>query len=337
MATLSLAELASALPRCSKRSHHLLLQVSGKNNARINALGGSASSSVVVHRKRYRMQVGVGDDDLYSVEDVIDDQIESTLDMLDEGADKTAEELLLGFGLPPPASAAAPVEAGPEAADGATEDRLESVVAAGTVVEYKINEDEFHKISLHECDFFIRKVPDPDDNVYDFREMYVTPPDTDVYSIPKVIGKMPKQNTRCNLGKWNEIVLVRSNDRNNPREAMGRNEFHALKVFLIKHYRNRRMEAPNFVLNFEKVFVLDGATKSIRKAKVKIEVPGGKDRDRSKEILTIRDGGKTFTIIPQEKRKSPDEVIAEFEWKRSREEFEKYLRTFRDFETSNWF
>ncbi|XXG54498.1 hypothetical protein AAC387_Pa03g2362 [Persea americana] len=39
------------------------------------------------------------------------------------------------------------------------------------VVDYRINEEEFHKISLLNCDFFIRKPPDPDDNVYDFREV----------------------------------------------------------------------------------------------------------------------------------------------------------------------
>ncbi|KAJ8620401.1 hypothetical protein MRB53_028930 [Persea americana] len=38
------------------------------------------------------------------------------------------------------------------------------------VVDYRINEEQFHKISLLNCDFFIRKPPDPDDNVYDFRE-----------------------------------------------------------------------------------------------------------------------------------------------------------------------
>ncbi|XXG87297.1 hypothetical protein AAC387_Pa11g2016 [Persea americana] len=38
------------------------------------------------------------------------------------------------------------------------------------VVDYRINEEEFHKISLLNCDFFIRKPPDPDDNMYDFRE-----------------------------------------------------------------------------------------------------------------------------------------------------------------------
>lgn len=39
------------------------------------------------------------------------------------------------------------------------------------VVDYRIDEDEFHKISLMECDFFIRKPPDPDNDVYDFREV----------------------------------------------------------------------------------------------------------------------------------------------------------------------
>lgn len=39
------------------------------------------------------------------------------------------------------------------------------------VVDYRINEDDFHKISLLDCDFFIRKPPDPDNDVYDFREV----------------------------------------------------------------------------------------------------------------------------------------------------------------------
>ena len=34
-----------------------------------------------------------------------------------------------------------------------------------------VDEDEFHKISLLHCDFLIRKVPDPDDDVFDFREV----------------------------------------------------------------------------------------------------------------------------------------------------------------------
>ncbi|TXG47532.1 hypothetical protein EZV62_026826 [Acer yangbiense] len=33
------------------------------------------------------------------------------------------------------------------------------------VVDYRIDEDEFHKISLMECDFFIRKPPDRDNDV----------------------------------------------------------------------------------------------------------------------------------------------------------------------------
>lgn len=40
-----------------------------------------------------------------------------------------------------------------------------------TVVDYRINEEEFHKIRLLHCDFFIRKPPDPDNNVFDFREV----------------------------------------------------------------------------------------------------------------------------------------------------------------------
>lgn len=39
------------------------------------------------------------------------------------------------------------------------------------IVDYKIDEEEFHKLSLYDCDFFIRKVPDQDDDVFDFREV----------------------------------------------------------------------------------------------------------------------------------------------------------------------
>ncbi|KAE8648319.1 hypothetical protein Csa_004673 [Cucumis sativus] len=56
------------------------------------------------------------------------------------------------------------------------------------IVDYRINEEEFHKISFMHCDFFIRKSSDPNSDVYDFREMYVTPPDTDVYAVPKVLA-----------------------------------------------------------------------------------------------------------------------------------------------------
>ena len=43
--------------------------------------------------------------------------------------------------------------------------------ASDTVVDYAVDENEFHKISLLHCDFLIRKVPDPDDDVFDFREV----------------------------------------------------------------------------------------------------------------------------------------------------------------------
>ncbi|KAF8088448.1 hypothetical protein N665_0541s0013, partial [Sinapis alba] len=67
------------------------------------------------------------------------------------------------------------------------------------VVDYRINEDEFHKISLLDCDFFIRKPPDPDNR---FGSMYVTPPDTDIYSIPRVLAPMPQKYIRCGMSDY---------------------------------------------------------------------------------------------------------------------------------------
>lgn len=49
------------------------------------------------------------------------------------------------------------------------------------IVDYRINEDEFHKISLMDCDFFIRKPPDLDNDVYDFREVCFASLFLDVY------------------------------------------------------------------------------------------------------------------------------------------------------------
>ncbi|KAF2591633.1 hypothetical protein F2Q70_00040316 [Brassica cretica] len=54
------------------------------------------------------------------------------------------------------------------------------------------------------------KPPDPDNDVYDFREMYVTPPDTDIYSIPRVLAPMPPKVQPFNpywlLCVWNTYV-----------------------------------------------------------------------------------------------------------------------------------
>ncbi|KAK8487789.1 hypothetical protein V6N11_074194 [Hibiscus sabdariffa] len=169
------------------------------------------------------------------------------------------------------------------------------------VVDYRINEDEFHKISLMDCDFFIRKPPDPDNDVYDFREMYVTPPDTDVYSIPKVLAPMPQ------------------------------------KVFLTKHYRNRRLGDPDFVLDFEEIYVIDSKTKSITRAKVLVTVPGGRNRDRKGDLLVIRDNGNSFKIIHASERDDPTTVIEREEWDKTRQDMERHLRKLRDFSISNWF
>ncbi|KAL8467063.1 hypothetical protein ACS0TY_035954 [Phlomoides rotata] len=165
------------------------------------------------------------------------------------------------------------------------------------IVDYRINEDEFHKICLLDCDFFIRKPPDPDNDVYDFREMYVTPPDTDIYAIPKVLAPMPQKYIRCaqcDYGCYN----VTEPPIDAPRDPMYKSEREILKVFLTKHYRNRRLGDPEFVMDFEEIYVLDSKTKSITRAKVVVSVPGGNNRDRKNDLLVVRDNGNTFKIIP---------------------------------------
>jgi len=204
------------------------------------------------------------------------------------------------------------------------------------VVDYKIDEEEFHKLSLYDCDFFIRKVPDPDNDVYDFREMYVTPPDTDVYAIPRVIGNMPKKPLRCMKSNY-YYVEVTEPPVDTPRAPLSKTEYLSMKVFLIKHLRNVKTADDDFILDFEEIYVIDSATKSIKRADVKVEVETGKNRDRTAETLIVRDDGNTFRLIPSELKSTPDEVIGDVQWERTRENMENYLRGFRDYEKSNWF
>ncbi|XXG87091.1 hypothetical protein AAC387_Pa11g1867 [Persea americana] len=204
------------------------------------------------------------------------------------------------------------------------------------VVDYRINEDEFHKISLLNCDFFIRKPPDPDDNVYDFREMYVTPPDTDVYSIPKVLAPMPDKYIRCSESDYG-CHNVTEPPIDALRDPLYKHTKEILKVFLIKHYRNRRINDPEFFLDFEEIYVIDSKTKSITRAKVLVTVPEGRNRNRLKDMLIVRDNGTSFKIIPMSERLDPDTIIETEEWIQSRREMEKHLRKLRDFSESNWF
>ncbi|RDY00220.1 hypothetical protein CR513_16625, partial [Mucuna pruriens] len=205
-----------------------------------------------------------------------------------------------------------------------------------TVVDYKINEDEFHKISLADCDFFIRKPPDPDNDVYDFREMYVTPPDTDVYSIPKVLAPMPQKYIRCaqsDYGSYN----VTEPPIDAPRDPLYKTEREVLKAYLTKHYKNRRTGDPEFVLDFEEIYIIDSKTKSITRAKVLVTVPGGRTRDRRSDLLVISDRGSSFKIINASEKEDPTTVIERQEWENSRQEMERHLRKLRDFSISNWF
>lgn len=203
------------------------------------------------------------------------------------------------------------------------------------VVDYRINEEEFHKISLYECDFFIRKPPDPDNDVYDFREMYVTPPDTDVYAIPKVLAPMPDKYIRCaksDFGCYN----VTEPPIDAPRDPMYKSEREISKVFLTKHYRNRRLNDPEFVLDFEEIYVIDSRTKSITRGKVLVTAPGGRKRDRKNDLLVIRDNGNSFKIIHASQGDDPTTVIEREEWTKTRQDMEKHLRKLRDFSISNW-
>ncbi|GMY06660.1 PLASTID TRANSCRIPTIONALLY ACTIVE protein 6, chloroplastic [Fagus crenata] len=204
------------------------------------------------------------------------------------------------------------------------------------IVDYRINEEEFHKICLLHCDFFIRKPPDPDNDVYDFREMYVTPPDTDVYAIPKVLAPMPQKYIRCAKSDYG-CYNVTEPPIDARRDPLYKTEREILKVFLTKHYRNRRLDDPEFVLDFEEIYAIDSKTKSITRAKVLVTVPGGRNRDRKSDLLVIRDNGNSFKIIHESERDDPTTVIEREDWIKTRQDMERHLRKLRDFSVSNWF
>ncbi|KAH7278674.1 hypothetical protein KP509_38G052000 [Ceratopteris richardii] len=207
---------------------------------------------------------------------------------------------------------------------------------AESVVDYKINEGEFHKLSLQTCDFFIRKVPDVDGDLFDFREMYVTDPDTDIYAIPRADEKLPRKPVRLSVKKHEHFVTTEL-PVDAPRAPMVKNEFQVMKIFLMKHYRNRRANASNFVLDFDQIYVLDGKNRSISRAKVTLKLPRGEERNRLKEVLLVHDDGSTFSVIPESERKTADELVYERQWKKTKQEMDNYLRSFRDYPISNWF
>ncbi|XP_054788289.1 PLASTID TRANSCRIPTIONALLY ACTIVE protein 6, chloroplastic isoform X2 [Prosopis cineraria] len=181
------------------------------------------------------------------------------------------------------------------------------------VVDYRINEEEFHKISLFDCDFFIRKPPDPDNDVYDFRE-YI-------------------RCAKSDYGCYN----VTEPPIDAPRDPLYKTTREILKVFLTKHYKNRRLGDPEFVLDFEEIYVIDSKTKSITRAKVLVTAPGGRNRDRKSDLLVIRDNGNSFKIIHASERDDPTTVIEREEWAKTRRDMERHLSKLRDFSVSNWF
>lgn len=92
------------------------------------------------------------DEEVEDADNEIDYEIEYDKPLIDETKEETGEDVML-----------APLSSGGFVSTLGWE--------ADTLVDYRINEEEFHKISLWDCDFFIRKEPDLDGDMYDFREV----------------------------------------------------------------------------------------------------------------------------------------------------------------------
>eukprot|EP00271_Cylindrocystis_brebissonii_P009681 TRINITY_DN24738_c0_g1_i1.p1 TRINITY_DN24738_c0_g1~~TRINITY_DN24738_c0_g1_i1.p1 ORF type:complete len:398 (+),score=72.66 TRINITY_DN24738_c0_g1_i1:203-1396(+) len=288
------------------------------------------------HCARPRRRTIIARQDGYDVDDMDDmdaDDVDNEMDedeMDEDGLEyelepETALALARGMGGP---GAEEEDEAGGRGVEEWT--RLEEV-------DYTIDVSLYHKIEMHQCDFFIRRVQDPHGDLYNFQDMYVTEPGSTAYSIPRIKGSMPTKPLRCQKGEWVVIVTKQLPFNGLPRSPEAQEFNQVAKVFLIKHYLNRRDAHPDFVLDFEEIYVIAGNDMSIQRADVKVEVPGGKRRDRNNDALIVRDNGTTFKIIPEEERKTPEEIVQEHEWDMTYEKLEKYLRGFRDFEKSNWF
>jgi hypothetical protein len=135
----------------------------------------AAASLVPVPRRRRNFSASYGDDDMdddfgdFDADDADgvgeDDDVDNEQDY-----DVDYDRLLAPVKPPPPSSLHG--EEGDIAMVSAQSFVSTQDTASDTVVDYSVDEDEFHKIRLFHCDFLIRKVPDPDDDVFDFREVY---------------------------------------------------------------------------------------------------------------------------------------------------------------------
>lgn len=126
--------------------------------------------STIITTTRSRRLLAALDD--FEVEDVVDYEIDAPVDDEDEDdmRDYDLELEPAGAG-----SAFVPVPLHSSSIGSrAAVDAADSGGEVETVVDYKINEDEFHRLRLHTCDFFIRKAPDPDNDVFDFSEVGLT-------------------------------------------------------------------------------------------------------------------------------------------------------------------
>ncbi|KAG2481573.1 hypothetical protein PVAP13_J684101 [Panicum virgatum] len=236
------------------------------------------------------------------------------------------DRLLAPVKPPPPTSTSLHGEEGDIAMAAA-----DSFVSTQDSASDTVDEDEFHKISLLHCNFLIRKVPDPDDDVFDFREMYVTPPDTDIYSIPRVLAPMPQKYVRCtnkDFGRYNVTEPPVEHLRDPLYKTQGNHEEPGSFSF----QSSRLSRSVELEMRY-----IDSKTRSITRAKVVVSVPEGKKRDRRNDLLLIRDGGESFRIIDKTKRDDATTIIQREEWAKSRQDVEKHFRKLRDFDYSNWF
>ena len=70
-----------------------------------------------------------------------------------------------------------------------------------------------------------------------------------------------------------------------------------LQVFLTKHYRNRRADAPDFFLDFEEIYVIDSKTRSITRAKVVVRYSASSSIYTIQTILLLTYLGFTRCVL----------------------------------------
>lgn len=135
----------------------------------------------------------------------------------------------------------------------------------------------YASVSLEGCEFLVAQM---EDGRLDLRDVYVLDEEAGVFARPETTGDMPEEPAQYVQVPWREEYL---GDRSNGKDAYHRD----LKMFLI----HDNSTEDGGMLDLERVFVLDAASRSVAKEEVVRETASDNPLDL---ILRIREGKLTL-------------------------------------------